>query len=288
MHAIRLALMLITLAAHPAAAPDTGAYAGTGAWIDRYDFAHLGDPTVATGEMAIHGVRTLYLETASWKVSRRLDFVDADATAALIEAAHANGLRVVAWYLPGLADARLDMRRIRAALEFTTPNGERFDSFALDIEATLVNPVRRRNLALLRLSRRLRATVGSSYPLGAIVPDQLSTSSGNVLWPAFPYRALAKTYDVFLPMAYSSFGRSGTARGVYSYTLNNIRYAHAVTGKPIHVIGGLTGALSTAEEAAVARAARAGGAYGMSLYKYTGYDPGSWKALAAFAPAFAL
>jgi hypothetical protein len=282
MHAIRLALLLITLAAHPAVAPDTGAYAGTGAWVDRYDFAQLGDPEAVAGDMAVHGVRTLYVETASWKVGRRADFADPAATASLIEAAHANGMRVVAWYLPGLADRRLDMRRIRAALQFTTPGGQHFDSFALDIEATLVRPLWRRNLALLRLSRWLRATAGPQYPLGAIVPDRLSTSAGDVLWPGFPYAALAKTYDVFLPMAYSSFGRASSARGVYSYTLDDVRYVEAVTGKPVHVIGGLTGALSSGEEAAVARAAHDAGAYGMSLYKYEGYDPGSWEALSLF------
>ena len=114
------------------------------------------------------------------------------------------------------------------------------------------------------------------------MPDRLSTSSGNVLWPGFPWAALAKTYDVFLPMAYSSFGRATSARGVYAYTLDNLRYVHAVTGKPVHLIGGLTGDMSDAAQAAVTRAARDGGAYGVSLYKYEDYDAGSWMALSAF------
>ena len=292
MDALRLALLLITLAAHPAPAahpaqaPRAGldAYSGTGAWIDRYDYATLGDPEVAAGEMAIHGVRTLYVETASWKVRRSADFADPVSTAGLIDAAHANGMRVVAWYLPGLVDRALDMRRIRAALQFTTPDGQHFDSFALDIEATLVSPVWRRNLSLLTLSRELRRTAGDDYALGAIVPDQLSTSHGNVLWPGFPYRALAATYDVFLPMAYSSFRRAASASGVYDYTARNIAYVQDVTNRPVHVIGGLAGDVSADAEAAVVRAARDVGAYGVSLYKYTRYDPGSWTALADFGP----
>jgi hypothetical protein len=286
MDAIRLALLLVTLSASPQPAQPVRegvtAYAGQGAWVDRYDFARLDDPEVAAAEMAVHGVQTVYVETASWKVPRSVDVVDPGKTEGLIDAAHANGMKVVAWYLPGLRDRRIDMRRIRAALGFTSAKGEHFDGFALDIEANIVNPVWRRNLALLRLSRSIRREVGDDYALGAIVPDQLSTSRGNVLWPSFPYAALAKTYDVFLPMAYSTFGRGRGSRAVYRYTLNNLRYVRAATGRPVHVIGGITDAMTEAEQDAVTRAARRGGAYGVSFYKYLLYDPGSWLALASF------
>jgi len=289
MQALRIAVLLVTLAfpAHPAAQarPGVGAYARAGAWIDRYDFARLEDPEAAVADMAAHGVRTLYVETASWKVSRRVDIVAPETTARLVAAAHANHMRAVAWYLPGFADRRIDMRRIRAALAFTTPDGQRFDSFALDIEANIVSPVWRRNLSLLELSRDIRRTVGEGYALGAIVPDQLSTSWGNVLWPGFPYAELAKTYDVFLPMAYSSFGRAKSERGVYAYTLTNVRYVRRVTRRRVHVIGGLTEHMSARAQAAVARAARDGGAYGVSLYKYLRYDDGSWAALSSFDQA---
>lgn len=262
--------------------PGVGAYAGGGAWIDRYDYARLDDPEGAVADMAAHGVRTLYLETASWKVARNVDIVAPDATARLIVAAHANGIRAVAWYLPGLVDRRLDMRRIKAALGFATPDGQHFDSFALDIEANTLNPVWRRNLSLIKLTRDLRRAAGERYALGAIVPDQLSTSYGHVLWPYFPYAAIAKYYDVFLPMAYSSFGRGKGAKRVYSYTLANLLFVRAATHRRVHIIGGLTGSLRSSEQAAVARAARDGGAYGVSLYKYMDYNTGSWAALASF------
>ncbi|MFL5896353.1 MAG: hypothetical protein ACJ76Z_14730 [Thermoleophilaceae bacterium] len=287
MDALRAAALLVTLAlAGPAAQahrPGVGAYSGTGAWVDRYDFARLDDPEGAVADMAAHGVRTLYVETASWRVPRDVDIVDPDATERLIVAAHANQMRVVAWYLPGLKDRAIDMRRIRAALGFETLDGERFDSFALDIEANVVNPVWKRNVSLLKLSRDIRREVGEDYPLGAIVPDQLSTSYGNVLWPAFPYSALAEYYDVFLPMAYSTFKRAKGAKRVYAYTAANVRFVRRATGRRVHVIGGLTDGMRGSEEAAVAKAARDAGAYGVSLYKYPLYDDGSWAALSSFA-----
>jgi hypothetical protein len=286
MEALRMAAVLVTLALSPTPIPvtETGpvAYSGTGAWVDRYDFARLGDSESAVADMAGHGVRTLYLETASWKVPDAVDIVAPDQTSELIEAAHAYDMKVVAWYLPGFKNVRNDMRRIEAALDFQSVEGQSFDSFALDIEANEVSPVSRRNAALLKLSRRIRDEVGPAYELGAIVPDQLSTSSGNVLWPAFPYAATAKYYDVFLPMAYSSFGRARGAAGVYRYTANNVRFVRRATGKPVHVIGGLTDRMTTTEQVAVARAARDSGAVGASLYKYQVYGEGSWDALTAF------
>jgi hypothetical protein len=290
MQVIRLAALLITLAApiHPAhiardpahtARAGAGAYSGTGVWIDRYDYDKLVDPEVAVADMAAHGVHTLYLETASYRVARDVDLVAPETVARLIVAAHANRMRIVAWYLPGLKDRRIDMRRIRAALRFTTPDGQRFDSFALDIESTVVNPVWVRNVSLFKLTRDIRRAAGERYALGAIVPDQRSSSYGNVLWPRFPYAELARYYDVFMPMAYSTFGRAKGARRVYAYTLANVRYVMQATGRRVHLIGGLTGQMRSSEQDAVARAARDGGAYGVSLYKYFDYDQASWDAL---------
>ena len=286
MQALRIAALLVTLAMnpHPVGPATTApvAYQGAGAWIDRYDFARLEDPEFAVAEMADHGVKTLYLETASWKVPSRVDIVAPLQTDDLIAAAHANGMKVVAWYLPGFVNLRTDMRRVRAALAFRTKEGQAFDSFALDIEANAVNPVARRNARLLRLSRMIRSAVGADYPLGAIVPDQLSTSNGPVLWPRFPYAAVARWYDVFLPMSYSTFNRARGASGVYRYTAANVRFVRRATGKPVHVIGGLTDSMTTAEQRAVARAARDAGAVGASLYKYNLYGAGSWAALSSF------
>jgi hypothetical protein len=289
MDALRVAALLVTLAlspaAHTAARPGVGAYAGTGAWVDRYDFNTLEDPDAAVTAMVQHGVRTLYVETGSWKVPRGVDIVAPLQTEDLIAAAHANGMKVVAWYLPGFRDLRLDMRRIRAALDFRTGDGQSFDSFALDIEANLVNPVARRNAAFLKLSQMIRRQVGTDYTLGAIVPDQKSTSSGTVLWPYFPYASAARYYDVFLPMAYSTFNRARGAARVYRYTAANVRFVRQATGRPVHVIGGLTDAMTSAEQAAVSAAALASGAIGASLYKFPLYDAGSWDALSAFAAA---
>jgi hypothetical protein len=290
MEAIRLAALLVTLALAPAPAAPVAprgpvAYSGTGAWIDRYDFATLEDPSLVVADLASHGVRTLFLATGSWRTPSNIDIEAPSQTARLISTAHARGMKVVAWYVPDFKHLRRDMRRVKAAVGFRTDDGQAFDSFALDIEATAVTPLARRNAALLKLSRWMRMAVGRHYPLGAIIPDELSTTRGGGLWPGFPYARVAKYYDVFLPMAYSTLNRAHGPGRVYMYTRANVRFVRRATHRPVHLIAGVTDAMTPAEQAVAATAARDAGAIGTSLYKYKLYDTASWAALSAFDTA---
>ena len=54
--------------------------------------------------MKAQGVQTLYLETSNWRQST--DIVRPRTLAAMIEAAHAQGIKVVAWYLPSYEPVR--------------------------------------------------------------------------------------------------------------------------------------------------------------------------------------
>ncbi len=254
-------------------------YRGAGAWVDMYDPSELGNPWPALNEMHDHGVRTLYLETASWRVPKSLDMKDEQAVDLFLDEAHALGIKVVAWYLPGFDDLRTDLRRSRAVLDHRTPRGgQSFDGFAVDIESQRVGPVGARNAALMTYSRKLRAIAGRSYALGAIVPDLRSTTGTPGLWPAFPYRSVAKLYDVFLPMAYSSVRGHG-ARYVYGYSRSNVSTVRSLTGKPVHLIGGLSDSLGPGEHAAMVRGARDGGAIGASFYDFAIGQDDTWRAL---------
>ena len=149
--------------------PVTGPFEGLGVWVDIYDARHGTTRSAAVETMAANGVRTLYLQSSN--ADRIGPFVYRDETAAFIEAAHDRGVQVVAWYLPHLTDLPVDRARTRAAITFTTPRGDRFDGFALDIESAAVRDPARRTQRLVDLSARLRAVAGDRYPLGAIVPS---------------------------------------------------------------------------------------------------------------------
>jgi hypothetical protein len=242
----------------------------------------LVDAAATVDELALDGVRTVYVETANYKTPRYGNIVNSAGLAALLDAAHARGLKVVAWYLPGFLSAKRDIRRSLTAIRFATLAGNRFDSFALDIEANRLRRIATRNKRAIALSKKIRATVGDDYPLAAIVPDQRSTSiSLPSLWPYFPYRRLRPLYEAFLPMTYSSYRGHG-ASFAYGYTRANVRYLRAVTGDPelpVHVIGGLANRLSASENAAVVQAALDERALGASFYDLRISGLGEWQAL---------
>jgi hypothetical protein len=251
--------------------------------VDIYDKGQIWtNPPAVVDQLAYEGVKTLYVETGNHHFRPLSANVAHPAgLAQFLDAAHAAGIKVVAWYLPGLKDLARDRRRAFAALDFRTPAGNRFDSFALDIEANIVRSVARRNTAALRLSRAIRRHAGRAYPLGAIVPDSLATTLSTALWPGFPYRGLRRYYDVFLPMAYSVYRAHGASR-VYSYTKFNVDLVRARTGDPrvpVHVIGGLAGGLKAADASAVISAANDAGAVGASFYSFRNMRQPLWDAL---------
>jgi uncharacterized lipoprotein YddW (UPF0748 family) len=279
------AALVLALPATAPAQPEVDAYRGAGAWIDIYSREALAHPEAAVRRIAAEGATTLYLETANYHKPARGTIAHPGPTARLIEAAHAQDMAVVAWYLPGLADLARDRARTAAALALTTPSGEGFDGFAADIESTVIRSIPARNRALDAYSRWLRAEVGPDYALGAIVPDTRSAAAGLPgLWPGFPYRAVGRGYDVFLPMAYSVYRGHG-APFVYGYVRRQVRAIRAGTGRrgvPVHVIGGLAGGLGSAEARATVRASRDGGAMGVSFYNYRSSGPEEWAALRGF------
>jgi hypothetical protein len=270
---------LLGAGAGAAAAPSLDPYRGLGTWVDIYDDRQLAAPESTVAAMAARGVRTLYLETGNFKQSA--DLARPDRLSRFVDAAHARGIAVVAWYLPGFRAGGRDLRRSLAAVRFRSAGGQAFDSFALDIEDSGVRPVRLRNRRLARLSRGLRAAVGPDYALGAIIPNPRGMALRRDYWRPFPYAALAAVYDLFVPMVYSTYRGDGP-RVVTRDVARSVAILRTATGRPevpIHLIGGLADELSGAEARAFARAVTRSGPIGWSLYDFSVTAPSAWAAL---------
>jgi hypothetical protein len=253
-------------------------FSGLGTWVDVYS-AEWANPEAAVAEMAQHGVRTLYLQTGNYNHAEPV-FRPNDA-GRFIDAAHAAGLRVVAWYLPSLLSVKTATAHARAAIRFRSVKGEHFDGFALDIEATSVKSLKLRDHRLLALSARLHHAVPRTYPLGAITPSPVGMSPGY--WPEIPYSALTRYYKAFLPMAYSTLvgihGKTKTA-AYLSATVSDIRAASGKPSFPVHLIGGLTGSMRAKATAGFVRAVERTKPFGFSLYAFGQTTPPAWRALA--------
>ncbi len=266
------------------AGPSADAYRGLGSWVDVYDGRAWSDPAAAVRDMAKHGVRTLYLETSNSRSSFALK--DTAAISTFIREAHARQMRVVAWYLPDMQNVSMDYGRIAQAIRLRTSDGQRFDSFALDIESNAISSVSARNADLTSLSGKIRGLVGRSYPLGAIIPSPVGLAKKAGYWNVFPYEAIARTYDVFLPMGYYTYhGRTYSA--AYADALANVRVLRAQKGcskTPIHLIGGIAENSSSSQVQAFVVAVRASKIFGASLYGWSGTSAADWQALKAITP----
>jgi hypothetical protein len=284
---ISLVLVALTLLVLPhagpssaAATPSLEAYRGVGAWVDVYDDREWHDPEGTVASMASYGVRTLYIETANYKAKK--DIVYPAALDRFIDAAHANGLRIVSWYLPSLNNPQRDLRRSLAAIQRTTASGGTFDSFGLDIEAAVVTDPSLRTQRVLQLSAEIRSAVGTSYPLSAIIPSPRGMQRRPDYWPGFPFSQLTEYYDVFQPMSYFAYRTNGPA-GAYKYIADNISIVRTKTGDkqiPIHIIGGIADDTSGPEVRGMVHAARERGILGTSLYDFDTSGPEDWRELA--------
>ena len=274
-------------AAQPLVRPDpaTGPFEGLGVWVDIYDHTAWNDPAAAIDTMVAEGVRTLYLQSSN--ADRIGPFVYPDETAAFIEAGHDRGVQVVAWYLPHLTDLVVDRARTRAAVSFTTPRGDRFDGFALDIESALVRDPARRTERLVKLSARLREVAGDRYPLGAIVPSPVRLVDDVAYWPGFPWGDIARNYDAVLPMTYYTFRVHGPREtvGYVARAIDEIRAGVGSDEVPIHVIGGLAHDATGPETGAFVRAVRDGGAIGASYYTLPHVTSEQWELLRGVSTA---
>ena len=279
---VAVVLMALLVAPASGASCHRSAYARLGTWLDIYATPSWTHPEQEVRAMARDGVRTLYLQTGNYEQSA--DLFRPRQLGRFIDAAHAAGMRVVAWYLPSFLYPAQDTRSALAAIRFRSAKGERFDSFALDIEASLVHSVPLRTERLLQLSDRLRGAAGRRYPLGAIIPSPVGIRRHPTYWPHFPYRPLARLYNVFLPMAYATDAGIRGIRATRAYNAADIAIIRARTGKPhvpIHLIGGLANAMGARETTGFMRAVADCSPLGYSLYAFSVTRQATWKALAA-------
>jgi hypothetical protein len=259
-----------------ASGPDLDAYKGLGSWVDLFDRSPWRNPSWTVRRMDARGVRTIYLQTATY--GSPASVVYPKKVAEFIASAHRRDMTVVGWSVPSFRTPERDFWRARAGALFETGSGERFDSFAVDIEANMVSNIWLRNHRLLVMTNKLRKAVGPGYPLGAIIPD-----THSLYWPDFPYKEIAARYQVIVPMAYSTFQTHGY-KGVRNYTASNIRTIRQKTGDPnvpIHIIGGIADDVGVPAARGFVRAIKDHDALGASLYDFPITTEKTWEELSA-------
>jgi hypothetical protein len=282
--AVLLGLLVVATAGAAPGAPAaraaaTDVFGGLGTWVDIYDGALFAAPERTAQRIADRGVRTVWVETSNDAATA--DVVRPVPLGRLVDALHARGVAVVAWYLPGHVKPAVDVRRSLAMLSFRTPSGGAFDGVALDIESTKLRSVGLRSQRAVALTRRLKQAAGD-VPVAVIPFNPRGLESRPKTWPNFPWPQLAASADAFAPMVYTG----GTLKGfdaTYGYVTRALRLLRAQTGNPdvpIHVVGGVADRLGPDELAGFAAAVQDdGGTIGVSLYDWATTPARAWPVL---------
>ena len=277
--AVVVALTAAAGGAARGAGEPTTPFSGLGTWIDVYDGAVYRNPDAIAARIAAHGVRTVYIETANDRST--VDVVNPQGIGLLLDALHAQGVQVVAWYLPGFVKPPLDLRRTRAMLTFRSPGGAGFDAVALDIESLALKSVGLRTQRMLALARRLDAEAGD-VPVAAITYPSRAFERHLSWWPGFPWTELVPLVDAFVPMAYTGGGFKGYD-ATYGYVARSLRLLRAAVGPdvPVHAAGGVANRMTPDELKAFTDAvADDGSVSGWSLYDYVTTGAKAWSAIA--------
>jgi hypothetical protein len=265
----------------PPKTADLAAFRRLGTWIDVFDYSNNPStilPLIA--QMSKVGVKTLYLETA--RSNSTADIAYPASVAAALDAAKGRGMRVVAWYPPDFRNVGLDLHRSVVAAKFRTKHGSTFDGFASDIEYTQGVPDDAlRSARTVQYSNALRTALGRTYPLGAIVIPPTSLQINPTRWPNFPWRSIAPSYDVFMPMNYWT-AHARNAATATDLTRRNVLMTRSLTGKPVHIIGGLGEDSDVSQVHAYVFAARGTGSIGGSLYDFKTTASNLWGELRRF------
>jgi hypothetical protein len=265
--------------AHGAAGQQASVFGGLGTWVDIYDGGVFAAPESAAARIAARNVDTVWVETANYRAPA--DVVRPGPLGRFVDALHARGVRVVAWYLPGHVKPALDNRRALAMLRFRTASGQRFDGVSLNIEGTKLRDVTLRSQRAVALARLVRDAAGST-PLAIVPFNPRGLERRPTTWPGFPWVELAETADAFAPMIYTGGAFKGFD-ATYGYVTRALRLLRAQTGDPdvaIHVAGGVADRLGAEELAGFATAvADDGGTIGVSLYDWATTPRWMWAVL---------
>jgi hypothetical protein len=249
---------------------DISAVSGKGIWLTTWPDTHL-DVARLVARARAAGLRQIWVRTGGsiqgWYGDNFLP--------ALLPAAHAAGLKVIAWDFPFLSDPLHDVRRAAKVLTGRF-GGERIDGFSPDIETISEGTFDTERRVRIYLSR-VRRLAGSMPVIATVLRPT------PAMLASYPYRAEARYVDVFAPMVYWSCTEPGVATAQAIAPLARLRPVHVI-GQSFNMgsMGGRHGLPSGREIWRFLDVAKRHGAVGASLYLYEQTHRPQWRALTRY------
>ncbi len=194
---------------------------GKGVWVNIWNYPK--DVNAFTNRLNKFKVDTVYLQinrstTGIFSNQKELDNI--------LKAAHQNNIRIIGWSYCYLRDISTDVRKFVEPALYTSPDGEKLDGMAADIEENY-------SLAIVKsYTDKIRAKLPKDYPLIAIVFSPEIKAN-------YPWEYIANNWDVLMPMTYWHGLKSRNDERVYNFVKDSIVSLKKLTKKDdlkIHLI----------------------------------------------------
>jgi hypothetical protein len=258
--------------------------AGKGMWFTNY-LPHHADVQAMMRAAKSAGITHVYAEVAISKFG----FYAPNTLDRLLPAAHAAGIKVLAWVYPDLSSVGDDIRLSARVATYQAPSGDRPDGLAADIEEATDSG------SIYTYGEVLRGLLGPDTLLVATVFHPFARAG-------YPYAAIASSFNVLAPMNYwhSRSGRTYSAQDVARFVSTSILTIRAemhgvgdASELPIEELGQTWDMFtddSTAgpdaptgdELTADMRTARELGCVGVSFYEWQTATQQQWAAISAY------
>jgi hypothetical protein len=249
---------------------DISAVTGKGIWLTTWPGDYVNVRQVVARATAA-GLRQIWVRTGGTFEG----WYGAGLLTRLLPAAHAAGLKVIAWDFPSLGDPLRDVRRADHVL-LGRFDGQRVDGFSPDIETITEGTFNSPRRVRIYLSR-VRRDAGSLPVIATVLRPT------PAMLASYPYRAEAPYVDVFAPMVYWSCTEPGAATLDAIGPLARLRPVHVI-GQSFNMgsMGGRHGMPTGREIWRFLDVAKRSGAVGASLYLYEQTRAPQWRALTRY------
>ncbi len=216
-----------------AASSPEGLADGPGIWMNMWNYPD-GNYDTYCQNLHAKGIRNLFVQTSR---SNTIAVTSPEKLGPLIDACHKYKIRVIAWSFAELHNPQADADKLIEAARFQSPTGQRMDAIAANMEKDL-SPAK-----VEPYSRRMRQTLGPTYPMVAVVYSPLNLAPQVA---QIPWKMLDHYYDVIAPMNY--WNSKYKKLDAYDYTRSTIKRVRELVGRPdveIHIIGDAMGTNSS-------------------------------------------
>jgi hypothetical protein len=246
---------------------------GRGMWIWEFDTVSGGDANSIVRRALDEGLSYVLVRAGS----SRMGFYAQSHLDALLPAAHAAGLKVLAWDFPYLDEPEADARRVASELAYATPDGHHIDGLAPDVEEPAQGVTLTRDRAA-RFARELRRLVGPAAIVVGCTPRPTPPRVAN-----YPYAELAPHVDAFAPMVYWGFEDPGPATNLAIRRLEAFGLPVAPVGRAYDMRPeGGPNQPPASETLEFMRTARQLGAPGVSFWSWQHASMATWRTIREF------